>query len=259
MSRGWKWGLSIGGGLLLAFGFVLWDAHRRAGTALERHARKAAGTIAEVRARNSRRPPLFGGARPGNAWDAYREVFDRFLEPREEDPQEEFYPRSLKGFSPEARLEDDAALDRLLAGWAGELGRLVQAVDAAEVTGDPREPRWFLRQADRATACLGSFAGRLHERGEDRRAMELLLVGVGTAADIARQGDLDAREVLCTSEAVAAYAAREILSGHALGAADLAWLAGRLDSLSVRDRPTATRPGSTWPSRAGTSWRGSSG
>lgn len=237
-SRRWKWVLGVVAGLGLAFGGILWSAHRRADVVFERHGRLVAEALAAVRARPTARPPLLEPSISGNGWSSYLAA----LAGIEAIPDAEIDQIPTINGDP-TFIPDREQLEKIFTKYSPLVDQLRQA--ARHETFDPSYDfesgltmdLTNVSQAIRAARYLSDLAIFEHEEGRGGAALDTVGLGVAMAEDTGRAGVIVHQLVMIVCEGIAANTVREVLAGHSFQAAELESFARKLDRL-WKARPT---------------------
>jgi hypothetical protein len=207
--RAWILGIVVA--LASIPGFLFWDAHRRATAAFDRHEAEIVRIVVDARNRVER-PSIHGEGRPGNAFDHYRPVLKRF----------DAWMSMRRPMVPET---NDLSVGALRDGLRCRTVDPAYEYERWETAVAPR-----LREARSTSTVLQRIARKAHKAGQDREALEVLVVLLGVAQDTLGRGTFDL-EGLSGAELLVVTMAHEILTEHSLQAADLEEFAGKLDRL----------------------------
>lgn len=227
------WILGILTAMGLALGFSFWVAHRRATATFKRHEQDVAARIAAIRARKKVPQSLIYGERiPGNGWPTLFRTLSGFKAIPKEDTN--LVPRMAE--DPNIAI-DPTATEAVFAKYAGLVEELRRALRHEWSDAEYRLEEGYslevphLGPSIHVARFLASMADHRHGKGEDDRAAEPVLLALGLAQDMGRNGFLVCFLVQIVCEGIAADAWKTVLKSHRLPARDLESFAACLDTL----------------------------
>ena len=235
--RAWLWALGMIA-VIAGFGVYVWvDAQGRATAVFREHEKDLAAKIAALRGRKGSHPPIFGGVIPGNGWCAFVRALEGFRAIPETDAEQ---VPELNGSVEEKDYSPPTTLDPIFARHAAPFDELRLALRHSEV--DPAYvyeegqslPLEHIPHAIRAAKFLTGVASNHHRAGRDSETVDPLLMGLGMAQDVGRDGPILSAlfQIVCEANAIEAW--RETLRSHGLSTGDLARAAEGMDALRIR-------------------------
>ena len=237
--KAWLWALGMIA-VIAGFGVYVWvDAQGRATEVFRAHEKDLAEKIAALRGRKGSHPPIFGGVIPGNGWSAFVRSLEGFRAIPEADAEQ---VPEVNGGMDEKDYPPPTTLDPIFARHAAPFDELRLALRHSEV--DPAYeyeqglsmPLEHIAHVIRGARFLRGAASNHHRAGRDPETVDLLLMGLGMAQDVGRDGPLVSALVQIVCEGMVIETWREILGSNGLGAGDLKRAAAGMDALG------ATRP-----------------
>ncbi len=234
--KAWLWALGALA-VMAGIGAYVWvDAQSRATEVFKRHEAEVAAKIAALRGRKGAHPPIVGEVIPGNGWPLLLRALQGFRAIPEADADQ---VPELNGAMDEKDYPPPTTLDPIFARHAAPFDELRLALRHTEV--DPAYDYEqglslsleHLAHAIRAARFLAGAASNHHRAVRDPEAVDPLLMGLGMAQDVGRDGPLIAALVQIVCEAIAIETWREILGSHGLSTRDLARAAEGMEALRV--------------------------
>jgi hypothetical protein len=245
--RTWKWVLGTVGSILAVTAGVYLDALRRAERTLERHRISLAERAARFDGMDRRRPPAFGPAREGNAWEHYGPAFDAIgaipndLADAIPEIEGTVDPRDVP---PDEHLLENLFLEHAAQFEAIRKGARSRLVDPGLVILDGPGMRLpHITNSIRASRFITGALTHAWRLGREGEALELAALGLAMAQDIGRGRLLVYSLVQIVCEGIPIYAVRDLLANHSLSAEELSSFAARLDRLDA-SRPDLME---SWP------------
>ena len=232
--RAWLWVFGTLGAILLAFGGIVWDAHRRADAVLARHQVEARDLLQAFRARPSGRPVFDGEGVEGNAWEIYRDVLFQLgtLPPEEQDALD---------YALNELPADDEALDLLFVKYEPHIVKIREALNRTsvdpDVVGRGADALSALTPSIPSAKLIGGGIAHHHRMGRDAKALALAELGLGFSQDVGRRGCVIGLLIRLVNEGIMVWNLQQVLASHALSAGELEGFSRRLDRLDA-SRPT---------------------
>ena len=224
------------------FLYLYWGGQRRATEIFAAQTPEIEREIARLESIRIERPGFWDGSVPGNGWDYYTQAFARLAAL----PTSALDWGNLRALQEPVRPYEDAkhALEEFRP--VLHLLRQAQRADRLEIH---RRYRYY-RQWDMESSydqlgvfhrCLLKLSESLHSGHEDAKALEILMLSLGTSTDLLRGKSLMYSPYGQEYEGHGIRAIRFLLSNHSLTAEDLAKAVAFVDRLdgsrsTVRDR-----------------------
>jgi hypothetical protein len=213
--------------------FVIQTIHRSR-LLLREHHRSAIVILETFPPDGARRPAIFEPEEEGNAWDLEEKFLSEFdhYNPKDSEMSDSNRLLLAAGVRSYSLAEDSevAEVERHLDTLRHALRRRVVLPE--------RRPGIFTSQVTLGCSVrLITSAIPLHREGKDLLAAERLVLAIGLAQDVSRQGDYLHWHDLVMIEHLSVWAARQILSAHTLSAGQLKTWATWMDRLK-NSRPS---------------------
>lgn len=240
----WKGILGIVAGMAALVAVSLWFTYRsaqtRATAVFESHQKELEARIVSLRARKGPRALIYGDVRPGNGWESMVRALEGFKAIPEADANQ--IPE-VNGAMVEADYPPPATLDTIFTRHTKPFDEIRTALQHTGIRAGYRYeeglslPLPSLIEAIGAGRFLAGLATHEHRASRDALAVEPVLLGLGMAQEVGRDGPLISALVQIVCEGTVIEAWRTVMESHDLSAADLERAARAFDAL------LAARPG----------------